>query len=265
MSEEKAEDRNTDFIQSIERCMAVISSYTDRSAASTLSEVAKRTGLSKPTTRRILLTLEHLGYAKQTESLFGLTPKMLELGYAYQSSQSLTQIAQAQLEQLTDVLDESTSLVALDGTDVIYINRVHRHRITSITLAAGTRLPAHATSSGHVLLAGLTGRALERYFEATTLKPLTDRTIVDPEQLRQRIGQVRARGWDAVDQELEIGRRSLAVPVFDQHGNVTAALSLSAGTAGKNLETMCEDFLPHLLNAAKQISNALGYNPNKPT
>lgn len=265
MSEEKVEDRSGDFVQSIERCMAVISSYTHQPAASTLSEVAKRTGLSKPTARRILLTLEQLGYVRQTEALFGLTPKMLELGYAYQSSQSLTQIAQVQLEQLTDLLNESTSLVALDGTDVIYINRVHRHRITSITLAAGTRLPAHATSSGHVLLAGLTGRTLERYFETATLKPMTDRTIVDPEQLRQRIGEVRARGWDAVDQELEIGRRSLAVPVFDQHGNVTAALSLSTGTAGKSLEIMREDFLPHLLNAAKQISNALGYYPSKST
>lgn len=265
MSEEKAEDRNGDYIQSIERCMAVISSYTHQSAASTLSEVAKRTGLSKPTARRILLTLEQLGYVKQTESLFGLTPKMLELGYAYQSSQSLTQIAQAQLEQLTDLLDESTSLVALDGTDVIYINRVHRHRITSITLAAGTRLPAHATSSGHVLLAGLTDRALARYFEVATLRPLTDRTIIDPELLRQRIADVRARGWDAVDQELEIGRRSLAVPVFDQHGNVTAALSLSTGTAGKDLDLMREHFLPHLMHTAKQISNALGYHPNKST
>ncbi|KAB0508994.1 IclR family transcriptional regulator domain-containing protein [Pseudomonas moorei] len=261
MTDEFIEERNADHIQSIERCMTVIASYTHQTSASTLSEVARRTGLSKPTARRILLTLERLGYVQQRESTFSLTPKMLELGYAYLSSQSLTQIAQVRLEQLTDLLDESTSLVALDGTDVIYVSRVHRHRITGITLAVGTRLPAHATSSGHVLLAGLNTRALERYLETANLKALTDRTIVDRVQLEERIAAVRIRGWDAVDQELEIGRRSIAVPIFDMQGNVTAALSLSCGTTGRTLEEMCEYYLPHLLGTASQISNALGHRP----
>ncbi|WP_434694893.1 helix-turn-helix domain-containing protein [Pseudomonas sp. Z1-14] len=259
MNEEMTSERNADYIQSIERGLAVICSFSHQSATSTLTEVARRTGLSKPTVRRILLTLKKLGYAREGESGFSLTPKMLELGYAYLSSQSLTQIAQSRLEQLTDLLNESTALVALDGNDVIYLSRVHRHRITSITLAVGTRLPAYATASGHVLLAGQSVAALERYLSTVAFKALTDRTLTTRQALEQRIEVVRHRGWDAVDQELEMGRRSIAVPIRDMHGEITAALSLSCGTNARSFEEMCDLCLPHLLGAAAQISNSMGY------
>ena len=141
------DDLNRDFIQSIERCMAVIKAFTHGKPFMSFSELAQATDLSKPTVRRILLTLQKLGYTRSSGSHFALTAKLLELGYAYLSSQSLSEIAQPLMEALTDSLRLSTSLIALDGQDVVYINRVHRQRITSITLAVGTRLPAHATLS----------------------------------------------------------------------------------------------------------------------
>jgi IclR family pca regulon transcriptional regulator len=162
------------------------------------------------------------------------------------------------MESLTDRLGESTALVAMDGVDVVYINRVHRHRISSITLAVGTRLPAHATSSGHVLLADMTETSLDDYLRRADLRPLTAHTLITRAALTERLDAVRARGWDAVDQELEIGRRSAAAPICDSSGRVVAALSFSCGTAERQLQQLLDDFLPDLIGAANQISTALG-------
>ncbi|MBN3787664.1 IclR family transcriptional regulator C-terminal domain-containing protein [Burkholderia sp. Ac-20353] len=261
---EDAQDR--DYIQSIERCMTVISTFKDsKRAQMSLSEIAAITGLSKPTVRRILLTLQRLGYAQAQGTRFGLTPKMLELGYAYLSSLNLTEIATPMMESLTDFLSESTALVALDGADVVYINRVHRHRISSITLAVGTRLPAHATSSGHVLLADLSEQALSEYFRIAELKSMTEHTLTTRAALTQRLEMVRSRGWDAVDQELEIGRRSAAAPIKDVNGKVVAALSVSCGTGELRFQQLIDDVLPHVLATARTISDALGAGRYQPT
>lgn len=255
----ESEDADRDYIQSIERCMTVISAFREsRNPKMTLSEVAALTSLSKPTVRRILLTLERLGYAQNDSSRFGLTPKMLELGAAYLSSLNLMDIATPLMEALTDELGESTALVALEGVDVVYINRVHRHRISSITLAVGTRLPAHATSSGHVLLADLSSNALDDYFRRAQLKAMTEHTLTTRAALMQRLMLVKERGWDAVDQELEIGRRSAAAPIRDASGRVVAAISVSCGTAERSLDQLIEDFLPQLIGAAEAITRSLG-------
>jgi IclR family pca regulon transcriptional regulator len=252
-------DAERDYIQSIARCMTVITAFREsKRPLMSFSEAAVETGLSKPTVRRIFLTLQRLGYVKSVGSRFGLTPKMLDLGYAYLSSLSLNDIAIPVMESLTDRLGESTALVAMDGVDVVYINRVHRHRISSITLAVGTRLPAHATSSGHVLLADMTEGSLDDYLRRADLRPLTAHTLTTRAALTERLDVVRARGWDAVDQELEIGRRSAAAPICDSSGRVVAALSFSCGTAERQLQQLLDDFLPDLIGAANQISNALG-------
>lgn len=253
-----SDEPGRDYIQSIERCILVIKTFTDGKPYLSFTEIATATGLSKPTVRRILLTLEHLGYTNSLGSRFCLTPKVLELGYAYLSSQNLPEIAQPIMEKLTDCLRESTSLVTLDGSDVVYINRVHRHRITSITLAVGTRLPAHATSSGHVLLADLSEEALAQYFKYAELRALTDKTIIDQDALRARLQHVRNQGWDAVDQELELGRRSIAAPIRDTNARVIAALSFSCGIGERNFEQMKNELLQPLLDAAAHISSALG-------
>lgn len=253
-----SDEQNRDHVQSIERCLAVIEAFTGRAGGLSFSELASATGLSKPTVRRILLTLEALGYARSVESRFSLTPKVLGLGYAYLSSLNLTDVAYPLMEALTDQLRESTALSALDGIDVVYLNRVHRHRISSMALAVGTRLPAHATSSGHVLLADLMPDALADYFARAELKKLTDRTLTTKAALLDRLNIVRTRGWDIVDQELEIGRISAAAPIRDANGTVVAALSFSCGTHEHSVEQIATQFVPTLRRTAEKISAAIG-------
>ncbi|GAB3451414.1 IclR family transcriptional regulator C-terminal domain-containing protein [Streptomonospora sediminis] len=249
-----------DHLQTLERGLAVISAFSDTSDWLSLTDLAKATGLTKPTVRRILLTLESLGYARSDGNRFALTPKVLGLGYAYLSSLDLTRVAAPLLEALTERLGLGTSLATLDGSDVVYVHRVQRHRVTSINLAVGTRLPAHATSMGHVLLADLTEDAVERYLAQAPLHALTERTVTDPSALRERIRLVRERGWDVVDQELETGRRSAAAPVRDAGGQVIAALSLSCGAAERTVRQIAEDLTPPLCQTAADISDLLGGN-----
>lgn len=263
-----SDEPRRDHVQSIERCLAVIEAFTGHAGSMSFSELASETGLSKPTVRRILLTLEALGYARSAGSRFALTPRVLDLGYAYLSSLNLTSVAQPVMEALTDQLRESTTLSALDGVDVVYLNRVHRHRISSLTLAVGTRLPAHATSSGHVLLADLPPEAVADYFRKADLKPLTDRTLATKSALLDRLKKVRTRGWDIVDQELEIGRISAAAPIRDANGVVVAALSFSCGTIERTVEEIADQLLPLLVASAEQISGTIGgsgYAPRAPS
>jgi len=259
-----SDDHNRDHVQSIERCLAVIEAFTGRAGSLSFGELASATGLSKPTVRRILLTLEALGYARSAGSHFNLTPKVLGLGYAYLSSLSLTGAAHPLMEALTDQLQESTTLSALDGVDVVYLNRVHRHRISSMALAVGTRLPAHATSSGHVLLADLMPDALADYFAKAALKKLTDRTLTTKAALVDRLKIVRTRGWDIVDQELELGRISAAAPIRDASGIVVAALSFSCGSHQNSVEQIETKFVPMLRRTAEKISAAMGGNGYAP-
>jgi IclR family transcriptional regulator, pca regulon regulatory protein len=247
-----------DYVQSIERALLVINAFTDTGPLLSLSALATSTGLSRPTVRRILLTLQQLGYVRAEGTAYGLTPRVLALGYAYLSSLNLPALAQPVMEALTEELGEGTSLATLDQTEVVYINRVQRHRITSINLAVGTRLPAHATSMGHVLLADLGPQALERYFAAAQLRALTERTLTSRSALVERFELVRRRGWAAVDQELEIGRRSAAAPVRDAGGKVVAALSLSSGTSDRSMADLIDTCVPALVAAAGKISAALG-------
>lgn len=250
-------DERRDHLQTLERGLAVIIAFSGRGPLLSLSELSELTGLSKPIVRRIMLTLERLGYARADAGRFTLTPKVLALGNAYLSSVRLAEVARPVMEQLTDKLGIGTSLAALDGAEVVYVDRVQRGRVTSINLAVGTRLPAHATSMGHVLLA-YAGPAEADAVLAGPLPALTEWTLTDRDDLRRRLSLVREQGWDAVDQELEIGRRSAAAPVFDGDGRVIAALSLSCGTLECSMERLTGETLPYLRAAATTISEALG-------
>ncbi|MEU4092866.1 IclR family transcriptional regulator C-terminal domain-containing protein [Streptomyces sp. NPDC026673] len=252
------ETERRDYVQSLERGLSVITAFSQGHPQMNLSEVAAATGLSKPTARRLLLTLRELGYVRAEGTRYALTPKVLGLGYAYLSSLNITEVAQPFMESLTEELQEGTSLAALDDTDVVYVNRVQRHRITSISLAVGTRLPAHATSMGHVLLAGLGPEALESYLAKAVLRPMTGRTLTTRAALEERLRTVREQGWAAVDQELEVGRRSAAAPVRDANGRVIAALALSNSTADRTFDQLLSDYVPPLVRTAGHISAALG-------
>ncbi|HLM03831.1 MAG TPA: IclR family transcriptional regulator C-terminal domain-containing protein [Blastococcus sp.] len=245
-----------DYVQSLERGLAVILAFADHHPRLSLSEVAEATGLSRPTARRLLLTLEALGYVRAEDRSFSLTPRVLALGYAYLSSLDLTAIAQPVMERLVSEAQEACTLATLDGSDVVYVNRVSARRVTSLTLAVGTRLPAYASAMGQVLLADLAPADLRRYLDRTELVALTAHTLTTEEALTDRLARVRTQGWAQADQELEDGLRSIAVPVRGSDGRVFAALGISS-TAGA-MSTLVERHLSVMRASAAEIGAALG-------
>ena len=249
--------RRTDFVQSLDRGLAVIRCFSSERPSLTLSEVAERTGLTRAAARRFLLTLQELGYVGSTGRQFSLRPRVLALGYAYLSSFSVAQIAQPHLEDLAEELHESCSVSVLDGDDIVYVARASANRIMTIALTVGTRLPPYPTSMGRVLLAWLPPAEIDAILGRTSLRKLTEQTVVDPDELKRILATVRAQGWATVDQELEAGVRSVAVPIRDSSGKVVAAINASAHAARVPMRTLEKQFLPRLLDAARQIDTEL--------
>ena len=249
--------RRTDFVQSLDRGLAVIRCFSSERPSLTLSEVAERTGLTRAAARRFLLTLQELGYVGSTGRQFSLRPRVLALGYAYLSSFSVAQIAQPHLEDLAEELHESCSVSVLDGDDIVYVARASANRIMTIALTVGTRLPPYPTSMGRVLLASLPRDELDALLQRTTMRKLTERTVTDETELRKILDRVAAQGWAAVDQELEAGVRSIAVPIRDSSGRVVAAINASAHAARVQMRTLEKQFLPRLLDASQQIDAEL--------
>ena len=191
--------RRTDFVQSLDRGLAVIRCFSSERPSLTLSEVAERTGLTRAAARRFLLTLQELGYVGSTGRQFSLRPRVLALGYAYLSSFSVAQIAQPHLEDLAEELHESCSVSVLDGDDIVYVARASANRIMTIALTVGTRLPPYPTSMGRVLLAWLPPAEIDAILGRTSLRKLTEQTVVDPDELKQILATVRAQGWATVE------------------------------------------------------------------
>ena len=250
-------ERPAGYVQSLDKGLAVIRCFSAEAPRLTISEVARETGLTRAAARRFLITLQALGYVGSDGRQFFLTPRVLRLGYAYLSSLSVADVAQTHLEQLADVVHESCSASVLDGSDIVYVARAATKRIMTISLSVGTRLPAHPTSMGRVLLAGLPDDRLNAYVESVPLAKLTDRTIVDRDTLRAELEKTRTRGWCMVDQELEDGVRSVAVPVHDDSGRVVAAVNTSAHAARVPLSRLQKHFLPRLRECASAIDAEL--------
>jgi IclR family pca regulon transcriptional regulator len=253
---EGAPARDGAFVQSLERGLMVIRALSDPEPQ-TLSDVARRTGLSRATTRRFLLTLEALGYVRQAAGRFALTPQVLELGYAYLSGLALPQVAQPHLQRLVERVHESSSVSVLDGDEVVYVARVPTRRIMTVAIAVGTRFPAFATSMGRVLLAGLPDDALAARLAARELPALTEATITSAERLRAELARVRERGYAVVDQELEAGLRSIAVPIRDRDDRVAAAVNLSVHASRAGVRDMERRLLPPLRETAEAIERDL--------
>jgi IclR family pca regulon transcriptional regulator len=245
-----------DFVQSLERGLAVIRSFDAEHPELTLSEVASRTGLTRATARRLLLTLAELGYVSTNGRRFSLTPRVLDVGYAYLSSLNVQQIAQPYLEALSERVHESVSVTVLDGTDIVYVARVPTKRIMTISLGLGSRLPAYCTSMGRVLLAELAPDDLDDALPAR-LERHTEHTIASPADLAVALKQVRTQGWALVDQELEIGLRSVAAPLRDGSGRALAAMNISTHVARTPIEQIHDQLVPDLVATAGQISEAL--------
>jgi IclR family pca regulon transcriptional regulator len=251
-----------EFVQSLARGFAVIRAFDEQHPQLTLSEVAKRSNLSRATARRFLYTLVTLGYMRTDGRVFGLTPRVLQLGYAYLSGMRLPQVAEPHLKELSQEVGESTSASVLDGDDVVYIARVATRRIMTVGINVGTRFPAYATSMGRVLLAFLPPEELRAYLERVELRPLTPRTITSQSELEAALATVREQGWATVDQELEAGLRSVAVPVRGRDGSVVAALNVSmrVGLPGEDPHQV-EHVLPAALATARKISADLALAP----
>jgi IclR family transcriptional regulator, pca regulon regulatory protein len=246
-------------VQSLARGLAVLEAFDDEHRAMTLSGVAERTGLSRATARRLLLTLESLGFVRADGRQFSLTPRVLRLGHAYLSSLSLPELAQPVLDRLCVDLGESTSVSVLDGAEVVYVARAEARRIMRVAITVGTRFPAVVASMGRVLLAGLDPAAAHAVVTGTPVHRFTPRTLTDPDALIAEIDRVRSTGWSLVDQELETGLVSLAVPVLAPDGRWDAALnvSLSALAFGEHSPTDLSDRLvPLLRSAADEIAQA---------
>jgi IclR family pca regulon transcriptional regulator len=250
-----AERRSGDFIQSLERGLAVINSFSQEGPVQTLSDVSQRTGLTRATARRVLLTLAELGYVRQNGRSFSLTPRVLDLGYSFLASFRLPDVAQPSMERLVEEVKESSSLSVLDGPDIVYVARVPTSRIMTISLALGSHLPAYPTSMGRVLLGGLSDADLDRYLADTELVPLTARTITDPVELRAVIAKTQVQGYALVDQELEEGVRSIAAPIRNGRGEVLAAMNISCHATRASVAWMREELLPRLLATAAEISD----------
>ena len=247
-----------EFVQSLERGLDVIRAFSGGRRAMTISEVAAKTGMPRAAARRYLLTLEAAGYLSQNDVGFSLTPRVLELGFTYLATMDAVDVALKWMEGVAKSLQETCSLAVLDRSDIVYIGRVPANRIMTINLVVGSRLPAHATSMGKVLLAHLPADALDRFFAETTLKRLTRRTLCTEAALRPALDEVRRRGWALSDQETEDGIRTLAVPVLDRTMKVHAAMNVSGHATRVSLSQLQRRYLPVLKRAAQETSRALG-------
>ena len=255
--------RSGEFVTSLARGLQVVRAFDVDHPVMTLSEVAKRTGLTRAAARRFLHTLRELGYVSSDSRDFRLTPHVLSLGYAYLSSMSIVEVAQPFMENISKQVSESCSMSVLDGGDVVYVARVPAKRIMSVALSIGTRLPAYNTSMGRVLLATLDTDELDNYFATHERTPYTQHTVTDEKALRDILARVRADGYAAVDQELELGVRSVAVPVRERSEKTLAALNVSGHAARVSMRDMRRNFLPPLQAAAGAITAALSGNMAK--
>jgi IclR family pca regulon transcriptional regulator len=243
----------SDFVQSLDRGLAVIRAFGPDRERLSLSEVARATGLTRAAARRFLLTLVSLGYVRSDGREFSLRPRVLELGYAYLSGLSLPDVAAPHMEELVARLHESSSISVLDGQHVVYVVRVPTKRIMTVAISVGTRFPAYATSMGRVLLAALPPAELDRYLEQADLTPLTARTVTDQTRLREILAGVAEQGYAVVDQELEEGLRAVAAPIRGAADVGAAAINVSAHASRISMAALHSEILPVLLETAKQI------------
>jgi IclR family transcriptional regulator, pca regulon regulatory protein len=242
------------FMTSLARGLAVIQAFSQRRHHLTISQVSTTTGLSRAAVRRCLYTLAKLGFAGSDDNRhFFLRPRILALGHSYISSMPLATAAQPVLEHISHLLHESCSIATLDGVEIVYIARANVTRIMSIDLGVGSRLPAFCTSMGRAILANLPPEELESVLARIEFKRYTERTITNPAKLTQALRQIRRDGYSIIDQELEHGLRSMAVPIQNPNGKVVAALNIGAHAQRVSIQEMQTKFLPHLRAAAQEL------------
>ena len=232
----------------------MVRAFSDQRRTLTIAQISQKTGIPRAAVRRCLHTLRQLGYAGAEMNNFSLKPKILTLGYSYLSSTPLTVSAQPYLNSISSTLHESCSLAVLDDNEILYVARAATSRVMSVALNTGSRLPAYCTSLGRVMLAHLPDHELKRYLETVKLRAYTDRTVVSAKRLKEILLEVRAAGFAIIDEELEVGLRSIAVPVRGASGNVVAALNVGVQSIRVSKRQMEEDILPVLLKGSEELS-----------
>jgi IclR family pca regulon transcriptional regulator len=248
------ENTGPDFVEALARGLDVLRCFRPHRPTMTLAQVAAATDLARPTARRLLLTLEELGYVRSADGGYRLTPRVLELGTAYARSLGLWEVARPHLEDLVRQTHESSSMAQLDGSDIVYVARVAVPKIITLAVTVGTRFPAASTSLGKVLLAALAPAELAEILTQPSRSGVVPRHRPTTEELDGLLRQVRARGWAVTDEHLAPGVRSVAAPVRDGHGTVIAAVNVTVHAAETSLETLLKEHLPRLLQAAGAIS-----------
>jgi IclR family transcriptional regulator, pca regulon regulatory protein len=247
-------DTSPDFIEALARGLDVIRAFQPRQPAMPLAAMAAATGLARPTARRILLTLEQMGYVRAVPGGFELTPRVLELGMSYVLSRNLWEVARPHMERLVDRTHESSSIAQLDGPDIVYVARVAVPKIVALAVTIGTRFPAMQTSLGKVLLAALAPDEVERVLAEPSRSGITPRAVPGGEERAVTLREVRARGWALTDEELAAGIRSVAAPLRDGDGRVIASLNVNTHAAETPVEVLTGEYLPRLLQTAGAIS-----------
>lgn len=246
-----------DLVAGLEKGLAVIAAFDQERPRLTISEVARRCGLTRAAARRYLITLEHLGFVSCDRKMYALTAKVLRLGQGYMQSSRLPRIVQPELLKLANALREASAAGVLDGSDVLCIAATTAGRMVSHTLQPGTRAPAYCTANGRVLLAALPPAELDAWLAREVLTPLTPHTLTQPEVLRQMIVQARTQGYACVDQEFEPGLRTISVPLKNYRGEVVAAMNISAQASRMPMDQLACSFLPALLHAQAQLRHLL--------
>lgn len=255
--EETLTPDDRDFVAALASGLEVILAFDDAHPRMTLSEVAARTGMNRAKARRFLLTLHSLGYVRKQGRNFELASRVLQLGYAFLSANNYRGVIQQYLEEITADSGESSSLGVLDGDEVSYVARsAASHRLMAITFSVGTRLPAAYTSMGRVLLAQLPEEQFGAYLERVSLVAHTEQSVTDKATLRAKINEARQQGYAIVDQEMEPGLRSLAVPAFDADGKLIGAINVSTNAARVDQDTLIDRLLPLLQEKARRIREA---------
>jgi IclR family transcriptional regulator, pca regulon regulatory protein len=247
-------DSSRDFIEAIARGLDVIRAFQPGRPVMSLSAVADAADLARPTARRILLTLEEMGYVRAAEGGFELTPRILDLGMSYVLSRGLWEVARPHMEKLVAGTHESSSIAQLDGSDIVYVARVAVPKIIALAVTIGTRFPAMQTSLGKVLLAALPPGEAERVLAEPSRSGITPRWRPDAEERAASLREVRARGWSLTDEQLALGIRSVAAPLRDGEGRTIAALNVTVHAAETPVAVLTGEYLPWLVETASAIS-----------
>ena len=247
-------DDDPDFVEAVARGLDVLKAFAPDRPRMTLAEVAGETGLARPTARRILRTLDALGYVRADDGAFTLTPRVLELGMTYVQSLGLWEVARPHMEALVRRTGESSSVAQLDGSDIVYVARVAVPKIITLRVSIGTRFPAAATSLGKVLLAGLSPAELDAALAEPSRAGVQARWQPDRAELDAVLREVRAKGWALTDEQLAPGIRSVAAPLRDGSGRVIAAMNVTVHAAETSVETLTGTYLPLLLRTAGDVS-----------